>query len=101
VKYSKGIFINNIVQNFKVIGITVKADKQMSTANVSASVTFIQLFVVQNIIKSPAYISPAYAMLERRFAELDDNIHVSSIPRLPFLLNEPDKTAPKSGWRWV
>jgi hypothetical protein len=79
VKYSQSIFINNIVQNFKVIGAAVKTDKQVFTANISASVTLVQLLIVQNIVKSPAYISLVYAMLERRLAELDDNIHVSNI----------------------
>jgi len=64
-KYSQGIFTNNIVQNFNVIGVSVKANKQMFTANVCASVTVVQLFVVQNIIKGPAYIRFGYVVLER------------------------------------
>jgi hypothetical protein len=64
-KYFQGIFINDIVQNFKVIGVSIKAYEQVFTANVSASVTFVQLFIVQNIVKSPAYIRIGNAMLER------------------------------------
>jgi len=65
VKHPQGIFINDIIQNFKVIGVAVKTDQQVFTANVAASVTFVQLFIVQNIIKSLTYVRFGYLVLER------------------------------------
>jgi hypothetical protein len=65
VKHSQGIFINDIIQNFKGIGVAVKTDEQVLTANVAASVTFVQLFIIQVVIKSPTYVSFGYLVFER------------------------------------
>jgi hypothetical protein len=65
VKHFQGIFINDIIQNFNGIGVAVKTDEQVFTANVAASVTLVQLFIVQIIVKSPTYVRFGYFVLER------------------------------------
>jgi hypothetical protein len=62
-----------------MIGVAVKTDKQVFTANVWASITFVQLFIVQNVIKTPTNVRFTYTMFERRLAELDGNIHIFNI----------------------
>jgi hypothetical protein len=55
-EYFKSIIINNIVQDFKKIGISVKANKQVPGVYVIFSITVVQPFIIQNIVKRHAYI---------------------------------------------
>jgi hypothetical protein len=80
-EHFEGIFVNDIVQDFKKIGVPVKTDKQVPGVTLFLPIAVIKPLVVQNIVKSYAYIRLAYAVLESRVAESDVNIHSFSILR--------------------
>jgi hypothetical protein len=58
-EHPQSIFINNIVHDFNVVDITVKADKQMLAAYVRIINTFAKLFVIQDIIVVPYRYAPS------------------------------------------
>jgi hypothetical protein len=78
-EYFKGVFINDIVQNFKRIGVPVKTDKQVPGIKLFLPIAVVKTLIVQHIIKSRAYIRLAYAVFESRPTESDINIHDFSI----------------------
>jgi hypothetical protein len=54
-EHFKGIFINDIVQDFKRISVPVKTDKQIPGIKLFLPIAVVKPFVVQNIVKSCAY----------------------------------------------
>jgi hypothetical protein len=69
-KHLHRILINNIIQNFKRIGITVKTDEQ-----VFSRVSFFKYSVILRDFERPPYIGFAHIMFESRLPEHDSNVH--------------------------
>ena len=79
-EYIYMIIAYKIIQDFKGICITVKADEQIFFPRVRI-IGFVQQTVVYSRIKSPIDVCLAYLVIESGGIELNNKIHISTISR--------------------